>query len=420
MIAPASHPELPAPVDFPHSFHDWRARVERLSVPPVVAVAGSRGKTTVVRLLDAIFRQAGLRTALWTNYGVEINGRRQSGELVPWSRAVSRLADGSLDVGIQELDWATVHAVGLPGASYPLVAVTNLCVNNDSCLVQSETRLAMKALTRVRAAAREDGALVLNGEDFGVAPHENDHAPAILVGQSRDTPLIRNQLKSGGMAAWVSDGTLVVGGSDRVAPFGRSSVLPFAFGGAVSFQVHNALIAGALARACGISTAAIAEALAMFSPSPKVMPGSFNVLPVSGATVVVDRPAPSWFLRPALRAVGHLPGRRLLTVAGHLAPIPLDDLTETGRLLGRSGGVLILHSADASSERFTLLRQGILANEVPPIIIHCASERQALNRALDILRPGDTTYVLADNPPAVLRAVERARGASASAAAPSA
>jgi hypothetical protein len=138
----------------------------------------------VVRLVNAILRDAGYRTALWTDNGVEINDRRQQGELVPWSRALARLIAGTLDVAIQELDWATVHAVGLPGAVYPIVAVTNLCGNNDSCMTQLETIRAAKSLDRVLAAVRPDGRLILNGEDFAVAAAQRPPAATTLVSLS--------------------------------------------------------------------------------------------------------------------------------------------------------------------------------------------------------------------------------------------
>jgi len=139
------------------------------------------------------------------------------------------------------------------------------------------------------------------------------------------------------------------------------------------------------------------------------MPGSFNVVAVGDATVIVDRPAPSWFLRTALRAVAHLGARRLLTIVGRMEAVPEDDLVETGRLLGRNGGAIILHSAEVEARRHTLFRQGLLVNDVPPVVVSTVTERQAVNRALAMLRPDDIVLVLADQPAAVIRLLERAR-----------
>jgi cyanophycin synthetase len=355
-----------------------------------------------------------LRTALWTDQGVDIEGRRQRGELVPWSNALRGLGSHALDVAIQELDWDTVHAVGLPPASYPLAAITNLCVNNDSCLVHEETMRAVRAMGAIRASVHPAGALVLNGDDFGIA--DGDDAPTperILYGSSPDTPLIRRQVRRGGVAAWEADGGLWIGDAaeaEWLVPIGE---LRLALGGAASFQIMNALAAAAIAHACGIPTATVAGALASVVPDPALAPGSFNVLTVRGATVVVDRPAHPWFLRPALRALGHLRSGRIIRVVGRLDSIDAADLVETGRLLGRGGGAILLHGERLDPERAELLRQGIAANDVPPLVIHAAGERAAISALLRMLKPDDLAYILADRPLPVVRALQRAENRAA-------
>lgn len=418
MLQTASNPTSAA-VQLPETFPLWRSGLTARDVPPVIAIAGSRGKSSVVRLLDAILGTAGLRTALWTDLGVEINGRRQRGELVPWSRALAGLGDGSLDLAVQELDWDTVHAVGLPTAIYPIVAVTNLCVNSESCLAQTESGRALRSLVGVRSAVRPDGVLVLNGEDHAVVGAERGHqSPTIYVALSPDPPLLRTHLDGGGTAAWTEDGRLWVGHRETEVTVGDLADLPLSMAGAVGFQVHNALTAAAVALACGITPTTVATALADFISPSGLMPGSFNVVSLNGATVVVDRPAPSWFLRPALRAVAHMPHTRLLRVVGGLSYVPASDLVELGRLLGRSGGAVILHGQSATPDRAALLRQGIAANQVPPVIVQVETERQALGRALKIIRPSDLLLILAEQPAVVLRALDRAGSRSETVDAP--
>ncbi|HEU5430651.1 MAG TPA: hypothetical protein VFU81_03260 [Thermomicrobiales bacterium] len=403
----------PAP-EPPRSFHEWRRRLDAAGVPAIIAIAGSRGKSTVARLLDGIFRGCGLRTALWTDQGVDVEGRRQRGELVPWSRALQRLEHHKLDVAIQELDWDTVHAVGLPPAAYPLAGVTNLCVNNDACLIHEETLRAVRALRSIHGAVHADGVLVQNGDDFGLAG--DDEAPTrrqILYGSSRDTPLIRRHLLAGGVAAWETGGELWIGDAAGAEMVASVADLRLALGGVASFQVMNALASAALAHACGIPTAAIARSLASFVPDPSLAPGSFNVLTVRGATIVVDRPAHPWFLRPALRTLGHLRAGRIIRVVGRLDSIDAADLVETGRLLGRGGGAILLHGERLDPERAELLRQGIAANDVPPLVMRCTGERAAVTALLRMLKPDDLAYILADRPLPVVRALQRAESRAA-------
>ncbi len=363
----------------------------------------------MIRVLDAIFQAADLRTATWTDMGVEIRGRRQRGELGPWSRALERLAESRLDVAMQELDWSTVRAVGLPRGVYPVLALTNVCVNNDQCMIHDEARRAMMALPSVLRAVHPDGVLVLNGEDYAVSGEEvHSPAPTILVAQSHENPLIRAQLRHDGTAVWIDDGDIVIGAGDHPVALCRADSLPISLGGEASFQLMNVMVAASAAYATGIPPAVIREALAGFMPNPMDLPGSFNLIEAGGVKIIVDRPDPSWFLRPVMRVVRDIPRHRLITVAGQFASAPVSDVQEIGRLVGRASSAIILHSQEADGERSERLRQGIAMNDVPPVVIRTTTERRAVNRALRKARPGDLLLILAEQAPAVLRSVMRA------------
>lgn len=399
----------------PDSFRIWRQGVVRRGALPVIGVAGSRGKSTVIRLLDSIFTEAGLRVATWTDAGVEVRGRRQSSELSAWESCLRRLMANTLDVVIQELDWPTVHAVGLPPSAYPVVVVTNICVNNDRCLAQDETRLAIRAYGRVRAASRADGMLVLNGDDFAVAGTEVEHeAPAVLFALSQEAPLVRVHLTQGGRAAWVDDKRLMIGTATATTEICNQADLPFALNGLASFELDNALAAVAVAETCGIPLALCGKVLSEFSIPPALV-GSFNQVRYDRGIAIVDRPAPSWYLRPTLRALRHRPHGGTIVIAGRLDSVPHDDLPEVGRLLGRTANALILHSEASNTDRMKRLRIGIDQADNALIVVHTSSERTAITRGLTMMRPGDGLLVLADNPGPALRQLRRASGPSESA-----
>jgi cyanophycin synthetase len=393
----------------PLSFETWRAALRAAGLRPSVIVAGSRGKTTVVRLLDAVFREAGLTTAVWTDRGVEIEGAPQRGELVPWSQVQTRLEDGTLDIAIREIGWSTARTAALEPSSAPIVVVTNVCANREACLIQGEAKLAARVLPDLLRLASPAGLVVLNGEDFAVSGDEVPHdRPQWLVALNRVAPLLRQHLGSGGIAAWVENGSLIVGDGTTVRDLGRTDDLVFALHGAAGFEVHNALTAAAVATAVGIGERPIARALAEFRISQRVMPGSFNIVEVNGATAIVDRPEPSWFLRPVLRAVKDRTIGRLVTVAGRLDSVPDSDLAEVGRLLGRASQALVFHSEAENAVRAAGFRQGVALSDVPPPIVHTPSERRAVTRGLSMVRPRDFLLILADRPQTVLRALARA------------
>ncbi len=393
----------------PPTFRQWQKRCFELGLPPVIAVAGSRGKSTVVRLLQAIFDRAGIQSAIWTDFGVEINGRRQSREIAGWNRALARLMEHSLDVAVQELDWNLVSAVGLPRASYPVIAVTNVCANDPECLKTPAGQIAQRALPRVATAIHPQGIVCLNAEDYALerALSMTDARP-IVVGKSDAAPLVRRHHETGGISLWTDpDHNIVYGYADESLEIANMLDVPISREGHASFEETNVLVACAAALATGIGHEIIAETIVRYQPSTTDLPGSFSVREVGSITTIVDRTMPSWYLRPVLRAANPQARRRQITVIGGLATLPRDDLFEIGRLLGRSHGAVIVHG-ELDEERYVDFRRGVARNPYPPVLIQLPTERRAINRAMRAVRGDDVLLFLCDGDPGpALRACAR-------------
>jgi len=391
----------------PVSFAAWRSRLDRERITPVIGVAGSRGKTSVVRALESIFRAAGLRFAAWTDGGVEIEGERQHGELTAWNRVLTRVAAGGLDVAVRELDWALAHPFSLPATAYPIVAITNLCANSEACLLTAESVRARKALSRLRSSLPAGGRLVINADDYALSRDEpEDTSVRILVGMNPDNPILRHHLERAGGAVWVDEGNIESNELGRTVRIIDVASLPSTYDGRVPFAVQNAIIAAATARSCGIPIQQISAGLTSHQIDPARMPGSFNVLRGGGATIVLERPMPSWFLRGTLRGTTNLATGRQLRVAGSMPEVDERDLDDVGRLLGRRGGVVITHG-NQDDGRLQFLKHGAAKNDVPPVFFHDLDERSAVRHGISLLKPGDVLLVLAENPTAVLRLINR-------------
>ena len=395
------------------SFADWRRYTVNRGTLPVIGVTGSRGKTTVIRLLNAILRNAGLRTAIRTNVSVDICDVRQLGEIAPWSRALEELALGSLDVAVEEFDWLTIHSMGLEQATFPAFVITNVCGNRDACLVQGDAKRAIASLPIVFESVHEDGMLVINGDDFDVSREELEHRRASLfVGLNRESPGLRDHLARGGKAAFSDGGTLMVGDAEKSLQVIAASDLPFALFGYAGFQIQNALMAAAIATSIGLKANDIGRALQTFDSADFWTPERFQVIDVNGISVVVDRPNPSWFLRAVLRSVRDIPSNRIISVVGRLAGVPVSDLPEVGRLIGRTSSFVVVHSESDEPTRAAAIRQGAARNEVPAVIVHTRSEGRALSRALSLARAGDLVLVLADRPAPLIQTLMRAAGSA--------
>lgn len=390
------------------NFRSWQRDAIRGGILPVIAVAGTQGKSTVVRMLDAIFQAAHLRTATWTNLGVEIRGRRQRGELSGWSRALSRLAESTIDIAIQELHWSTINAVGLPETAYPVAVVTNLLGSHGPQARIDQLEQNRRAVVSMVRAVHQDGLFVINGDDPALTDLTSESGCiAAVTSLSEESPVIRQHLQDGGSGAWQQDSELVLGDSDRYVLLGEVGDFPIAIGGSAPNQIANLLAAGSTAYALGVDVPTIVQGLRHFRSDPEILPGSFNVFEKGSFRAFLDHAGSSATLRHLLRAVNPGNKRRQITVVGNLSSFADAEVQEIGRLIGRHHGAIILHS-NLNAWAIDSFRRGIAANDYPPVVIHLPTERRALNRALRTAKTDDVLLVLNQGDPGIaLRALSR-------------
>ncbi|MEX1157916.1 MAG: hypothetical protein WEC79_03170 [Thermomicrobiales bacterium] len=371
---------------------------------PIVSVAGTRGKSTVSWMLVAILQAARLRSASWLSSGVYVEDERQDGELGPWSRVVLAARHREIDVALQEMNAATVVGAGLPDDTYPLVILTTLCGNNESCLLNAETELQRRALAIVVRSARNDGVIVVNADDYDIAElAEKSSATRGLYAMHRDNPALQRHLSGGGSGAWIEDGWITLGGLDSATPVVAVDAIPATLDGTVMFQAQNALAAVCAAHAIGVPAATIERALKRFEPRPDLQPAACNIVRFNDATIVIDAPRQITSLRMLARGIKHVPHRRQLVVSGWFPGLGDDDAQEAGRLLGGLGGVILLHSENAGPERMGIIKAGISSAAVPPIVMAVPDELRAIDHLLNTIAPDDVALVMADDAEVVLR-----------------
>lgn len=368
---------------------------EPLSEPvPVVAITGTRGKSTTAWLLHDILSDLGWPLGLWCSTGVFVNGRRQLGELQPWTEVLHALQGGELAIAIQELEAPVVASVGLPPQAYRLAAVTTICGNNEACLISLEAQHAARAQRIVARAVHPVGQLVLNADDLDVLEvAEETVAEVVLFALHPENPALRRHLATGGRGVWVEDGVIVGGRADATVPVVRVQDTTFTLGGALTFQVQNLLCATALALCLGVPPGIIQRAARRFLPDPHLLPGACNLIELRGATIVLDTSHHPWTLRQLIRGIRQQPHRRTVIVSHGFEDLSPDQTVEVGNLLGRLGGVVIIHGRVADGH-LDLLKAGLIRNVMPPLIVTQPDEPAAITHALQLLREGDLCLVI--------------------------
>ncbi|WP_292447286.1 UDP-N-acetylmuramoyl-tripeptide--D-alanyl-D-alanine ligase [Methylibium sp.] len=283
---------------------NWRARMSL----PLIAVAGSNGKTTVTQMIASILR-AWLGEGAFSTEGNFNNDigvpltllrlRQQSGEGGPWHRA------GVVELGMNHPGEIAL----LAGFTAPTIA-----------LVNNAQREHQEFMATVEAVARENGAALsaLGPTGTAVFPADDAHAPVwqeLAGSRPTLTFALEGEADLTAEAVWSGDHWAAV----LHTPAGATAIRLHVAG---RHNVKNALAAAACALAAGCPLQAVGRGLEAFVPvkgrsqvgtlrlqgrEVTLIDDSYNANPDSvraAIDVLATLPAPRWLLLGDMGEVG--------------------------------------------------------------------------------------------------------------------
>ncbi|MFE8937657.1 UDP-N-acetylmuramoyl-L-alanine--D-glutamate ligase [Streptomyces sp. NPDC007872] len=336
----------------------WRLRGP--GAAPWLAVTGTNGKTTTVRMLASILEAAGLRTAAVGNIGVSlldaVLGEREydvlavelSSYQLHWAPSVRAHSAAVLNLAPDHLDWhGSMEAYAADkGRIYEGNRIA--CVYNTADKVTEDL---------VREADVEEGCRAIGFTLGTPGPSELGVVEGLLV----DRAFVENRRENAQELAEVAD------------------VQPPA-----PHNIANALAAAALARAFGVDAKAVRDGLKAFRPDPHRIE---RVEEVGEVTYVDDSKATNTHAAEASLAAYD----PIVWIAGGLAKgATFDELVQKSAQRLR-GAVLI--GADRALIREALARH---APEVPVVDLDrtdTGAMSEAVREAARLARPGDTVLL---------------------------
>ncbi len=266
---------------------------------PIVAVTGTNGKTTTVRMIGHILKLMGRRVGMTSTDGIVVDGRLiRKGDMSGPKSAQMVLQNPTVDTAVFEVARGGILREGLGYDRNDVAVVTN--VTGDHLGLGGITSIGQLANVKgeVVEAVPRSGSAVLNADDHLVYRMGRHCAGRVVLFSMATTKgeegfdRVDGHASRGG-AAFVlepsSEGELIVLRlGSRTMPVLYTHLIPATFGGRARMNVANALAAAAAAWAAGAHLHDIRQGLRTFSTSFFQSPGRLNLLDVAGVRVVID------------------------------------------------------------------------------------------------------------------------------------
>lgn len=370
---------------------------------PVVAVTGTNGKTTTVRLIAHLLAASGLRTGMTNTDGVYIQGRRiDSGDCSGPRSARNVLLHPDVDAAVFETARGGMLREGLAFDRCQVGVVTNIGAGDHLGLNYITTLEDLAILKRIIVQnVAPNGTAVLNAADPIVAAMaENTRGDVTYFAQDCSLPLMQKHRAQGRRLVYVDKGDLVAAQGKQEERIPLSEV-PITRGGVVGFQVENVMASVAAAWAVNIAWDAIRAGLRTFVGESDNAPGRFNVFDYKGATVIADYGHNPDAIAALVNAVESMPAQRRSVVISGAGDRRDQDIREQTVILGKAFDDVLLYEDQCQRGRqegevVALLRQGLNGAPRTSHIEEIKGEFVAIDRALERLQPGDLSLILID------------------------
>lgn len=370
---------------------------------PVVAVAGTNGKTTTVRLTAHLLATQGLRVGMTNTDGVYIQGRRiDTGDCSGPKSARNVLMHPDVDAAVFETARGGVLREGLAFDRCNVAIVTNIGLGDHLGLSYISTVEDLAVVKRVIVEnVASDGTAVLNAADPIVA-RMADACPGSVTFFAVDplNPVMATHRARGKRVVYV-DGDAIVAAEGAQETRLALSGIPLTASGAIGFQVQNAMAAIAAAWALNVDWETVRRGLAGFVSDARTAPGRFNLFSLRGATVIADYGHNPDAIQALVQAIDTMPAKRRLVVISGAGDRRDEDITQQTEILGEAFDEVILYQdacqrGRADGEVIGLLRKGLANASRTRAVEDIRGEFIAIDAALAKLHTGDLCLILID------------------------
>jgi UDP-N-acetylmuramyl tripeptide synthase len=309
---------------------------------PVVYVTGTNGKSTSVRILSHIFKQAGKNCGVTSTDFIRVGDRIiDTGDYSGPGGARMLLRENQVEVAVLEVARGGLLRRGLPIPTVDGAIITNIAEDHLGQYGINDIAALTRTKFMVAKGLQAGSPLVLNADDAEIVRYQKTNADQLTdnvcwFSLDQQHPLLEGHRQLAKTMCFSKNGYLYFEYSNAeeetvVEEIVEIAKIPMTLQGAAKHNVQNALGAIGLAKSLGVSNQAIASALEEFKSDGQDNPGRGNFYRLKGATVIVDFAHNVHSMQAMADTLNALPANKKWLMLGHAgdrSDAEITDLTQ--------------------------------------------------------------------------------------------
>lgn len=369
---------------------------------PIVAVTGTNGKTTTVRMIAHLLKGVGYSVGMTTTDGIYLRDRLiVSGDMSGPHSARVVLRDPMVDCAVFETARGGILREGLGYKMADVGVVLNVQADHLGLKGIHTIEDLAKVKSVVAEMVREGGVTVLNADDEQCINMARYCREQIIYFSLRPSnPVIQEHIENEHTAVVYDRGYITIASGEMAIPVARAVEMPLTMEGRALFNVQNALAATAVAHAMGLKIEEIRQGLVSFFPSPSQTPGRTNFFSIQDVEVMLDyahNPSAYQSILDLVKRMGH---KRRIIVFDVVGDRRDEDIREICGIIARHCEHAVVYEdkdlrGRTEGELMTLVEQALIEKDFDAQNIDKISgETEAINHALSIARKDDLVCIM--------------------------